>query len=553
MDNQKIMLNKQPVVIQRTSEETETVQKAGSQLKTDQQKAAEQQNQQKKQKNFIQEFSDYEEFILGAENLIDTDSVEIREDKKESIQAAQDSASFRNMSAEAEQRKEYLKNGQQMPEDMQKKYKEEFQQAKKEEEEAEQEKEAKQEEAEQEEQQEEEMSQTQLCAENVEAEISRLISLLKDVRDGMNADTGSASESFRAMRDAMNQFSEVLNSGKDADAIMESHIALRHAAQVYLNTHSGRRRFTSRGSRRKGYAETILEELNDSDETLAREYNSYKMAQLEERKITEADTHRAENMHQQIFGGEGYTPYSEEEASEINKNGTLEERLKVHFSIWFARDMGDKFAQSMAKYGYGFNTDVYRRMINESTNALLGNQTEKAKVVTMLMELLQLGDRQLTEAYDGFAAEQAPEGMDQENYAYTKLMNCPSAIRRMRVSHVISLTGGIDEMFMYRGINLRQHFYTEEYNRKLDALQTNGQDGFDYQERYDQIKKAGLHYVELNKAALMDQFRQLLRSGMLVKSETGEPCTQDDLNMLDALAEEIVADKMNAELREANK
>lgn len=553
MDNQKIMQNKQPVVIQRTSEETETVQKAGSQLKTDQQKAAEQQNQQKKQKNFIQEFSDYEEFILGAENLIDTDSVEIREDKKESIQAAQDSASFRNMSAEAEQRKEYLKNGQQMPEDMQKKYKEEFQQAKKEEEEAEQEKEAKQEEAEQEEQQEEEMSQTQLCAENVEAEISRLISLLKDVRDGMNADTGSASESFRAMRDAMNQFSEVLNSGKDADAIMESHIALRHAAQVYLNTHSGRRRFTSRGSRRKGYAETILEELNDSDETLAREFNSYKMAQLEERKITEADTHRAENMHQQIFGGEEYTPYSEEEASEINKNGTLEERLKVHFSIWFAQDMGDKFAQSLAKYGYGFNTDVYRRMINESTNALLGNQTEKAKVVTMLMELLQLGDRQLTETYDGFAAEQAPEGMDQENYAYTKLMNCPSAIRRMRISHVISLTGGIDEMFMFRGINLRQHFYTEEYNRKLDALQTNGQDGFDYQERYDQIKKAGLHYVELNKDALMDQFRQLLRSGMLVKSETGEPCTQDDLNMLDALAEEIVADKMNAELREANK
>lgn len=553
MDNQKIMQNKQPVVIQRTSEETETVQKAGSQLKTDQQKAAEQQNQQKKQKNFIQEFSDYEEFILGAENLIDTDSVEIREDKKESIQAAQDSASFRNMSAEAEQRKEYLKNGQQMPEDMQKKYKEEFQQAKKEEEEAEQEKEAKQEEAEQEEQQEEEMSQTQLCAENVEAEISRLISLLKDVRDGMNADTGSASESFRAMRDAMNQFSEVLNSGKDTDAIMESHIALRHAAQVYLNTHSGRRRFTSRGSRRKGYAETILEELNDSDETLAREFNSYKMAQLEERKITEADTHRAENMHQQIFGGEEYTPYSEEEASEINKNGTLEERLKVHFSIWFAQDMGDKFAQSLAKYGYGFNTDVYRRMINESTNALLGNQTEKAKVVTMLMELLQLGDRQLTETYDGFAAEQAPEGMDQENYAYTKLMNCPSAIRRMRISHVISLTGGIDEMFMFRGINLRQHFYTEEYNRKLDALQTNGQDGFDYQERYDQIKKAGLHYVELNKDALMDQFRQLLRSGMLVKSETGEPCTQDDLNMLDALAEEIVADKMNAELREANK
>ena len=551
MDNQKIMQNKQPVVIQRTSEETDTVQKAGAQFKTDQQKAAEQQNHQKKQKNFIQEFSDYEEFILGAENLIDTDSVEIREEKKESIQAAQDSASFRNMSAEAEQRKEYLKNGQQMPEDMQKKYKEEFQQAKKEE--AEQEKEAKQEEAEQEEHQEEEMSQTQLSAENVEAEISRLISLLKDVRDGMNADTGSASESFRAMRDAMNQFSEVLNSGKDTDAIMESHIALRHAAQVYLNTHSGRRRFTSRGSRRKGYAETILEELNDSDETLAREYNSYKMAQLEERKITEADTHRAENMHQQIFGEEEYTPYSEEEASEINKNGTLEERLKVHFSIWFSQHMGHKFAQSLAKYGYGFNTDVHRRMINESTNALLGNQTEKAKVVTMLMELLQLGDRQLTETYDGFAAEQAPEGMDQENYAYTKLMNCPSAIRRMRVSHVISLTGGIDEMFMFRGMNLRQHFYTEEYNRKLDALQTNGQDGFDYQERYDQIKKAGLHYVELNKDALMDQFRQLLRSGMLVKSETGEPCTQDDLNMLDALAEEIVADKMNAELREANK
>ena len=540
MDNQKIMQNKQPVVIQRTSEETDTVQKAGAQFKTDQQKAAEQQNHQKKQKNFIQEFSDYEEFILGAENLIDTDSVEISEEKKESIQAAQDSASFRNMSAEAEQRKEYLKNGQQMPEDMQKKYKEEFHQAKKEE-------------AEQEEHQEEEMSQTQLSAENVEAEISRLISLLKDVRDGMNADTGSASESFRAMRDAMNQFSEVLNSGKDTDAIMESHIALRHAAQVYLNTHSGRRRFTSRGSRRKGYAETILEELNDTDETLAREYNSYKMAQLEERKITEADTHRAENMHQQIFGEEEYTPYSEEEASEINKNGTLEERLKVHFSIWFSQHMGHKFAQSLAKYGYGFNTDVHRRMINESTNALLGNQTEKAKVVTMLMELLQLGDRQLTEAYDGFAAEQAPEGMDQENYAYTKLMNCPSAIRRMRVSHVISLTGGIDEMFMYRGMNLRQHFYTEEYNRKLDALQTNGQDGFDYQERYDQIKKAGLHYVELNKDALMDQFRQLLRSGMLVKSETGEPCTQDDLNMLDALAEEIVADKMNAELREANK
>lgn len=540
MDNQKIMQNKQPVVIQRTSEETDTVQKAGAQFKTDQQKAAEQQNHQKKQKNFIQEFSDYEEFILGAENLIDTDSVEIREEKKESIQAAQDSASFRNMSAEAEQRKEYLKNGQQMPEDMQKKYKEEFHQAKKEE-------------AEQEEHQEEEMSQTQLSAENVEAEISRLISLLKDVRDGMNADTGSASESFRAMRDAMNQFSEVLNSGKDTDAIMESHIALRHAAQVYLNTHSGRRRFTSRGSRRKGYAETILEELNDTDETLAREYNSYKMAQLEERKITEADKHRAENMHQQIFGGEEYTPYSEEEASEINKNGTLEERLKVHFSIWFSQHMGHKFAQSLAKYGYGFNTDVHRRMINESTNALLGNQTEKAKVVTMLMELLQLGDRQLTEAYDGFAAEQAPEGMDQENYAYTKLMNCPSAIRRMRVSHVIGRTGGIDEMFMYRGMNLRQHFYTEEYNRKLDALQTNGQDGFDYQERYDQIKKAGLHYVELNKDALMDQFRQLLRSGMLVKSETGEPCTQDDLNMLDALAEEIVADKMNAELREANK
>ena len=540
MDNQKIMQNKQPVVIQRTSEETDTVQKAGAQFKTDQQKAAEQQNHQKKQKNFIQEFSDYEEFILGAENLIDTDSVEIREEKKESIQAAQDSASFRNMSAEAEQRKEYLKNGQQMPEDMQKKYKEEFHQAKKEE-------------AEQEEHQEEEMSQTQLSAENVEAEISRLISLLKDVRDGMNADTGSASESFRAMRDAMNQFSEVLNSGKDTDAIMESHIALRHAAQVYLNTHSGRRRFTSRGSRRKGYAETILEELNDTDETLAREYNSYKMAQLEERKITEADTHRAENMHQQIFGEEEYTPYSEEEASEINKNGTLEERLKVHFSIWFSQHMGHKFAQSLAKYGYGFNTDVHRRMINESTNALLGNQTEKAKVVTMLMELLQLGDRQLTEAYDGFAAEQAPEGMDQENYAYTKLMNCPSAIRRMRVSHVIGRTGGIDEMFMYRGMNLRQHFYTEEYNRKLDALQTNGQDGFDYQERYDQIKKAGLHYVELNKDALMDQFRQLLRSGMLVKSETGEPCTQDDLNMLDALAEEIVADKMNAELREANK
>ena len=540
MDNQKIMQNKQPVVIQRTSEETNTVQKAGSQLKTDQQKAAEQQNHQKKQKNFIQEFSDYEEFILGAENLIDTDSVEIREEKKESIQAAQDSASFRNMSAEAEQRKEYLKNGQQMPEDMQKKYKEEFHQAKKEE-------------AEQEEHQEEEMSQTQLSAENVEAEISRLISLLKDVRDGMNADTGSASESFRAMRDAMNQFSEVLNSGKDTDAIMESHIALRHAAQVYLNTHSGRRRFTSRGSRRKGYAETILEELNDTDETLAREYNSYKMAQLEERKITEADTHRAENMHQQIFGEEEYTPYSEEEASEINKNGTLEERLKVHFSIWFSQHMGHKFAQSLAKYGYGFNTDVHRRMINESTNALLGNQTEKAKVVTMLMELLQLSDRQFTEAYDGFAAEQAPEGMDQENYAYTKLMNCPSAIRRMRVSHVISLTGGIDETFMFRGMNLRQHFYTEEYNRKLDALQTNGQDGFDYQERYDQIKKAGLHYVELNRDALMDQFRQLLRSGMLVKSETGEPCTQDDLNMLDALAEEIVADKMNAELREANK
>lgn len=540
MDNQKIMQNKQPVVIQRTSEETDTVQKAGAQFKTDQQKAAEQQNHQKKQKNFIQEFSDYEEFILGAENLIDTDSVEIREEKKESIQAAQDSASFRNMSAEAEQRKEYLKNGQQMPEDMQKKYKEEFHQAKKEE-------------AEQEEHQEEEMSQTQLSAENVEAEISRLISLLKDVRDGMNADTGSASESFRAMRDAMNQFSEVLNSGKDTDAIMESHIALRHAAQVYLNTHSGRRRFTSRGSRRKGYAETILEELNDTDETLAREYNSYKMAQLEERKITEADTHRAENMHQQIFGEEEYTPYSEEEASEINKNGTLEERLKVHFSIWFSQHMGHKFAQSLAKYGYGFNTDVHRRMINESTNALLGNQTEKAKVVTMLMELMQLGDRQLTEAYDGFAAEQAPEGMDQENYAYTKLMNCPSAIRRMRVSHVIGRTGGIDEMFMYRGMNLRQHFYTEEYNRKLDALQTNGQDGFDYQERYDQIKKAGLHYVELNKDALMDQFRQLLRSGMLVKSETGEPCTQDDLNMLDALAEEIVADKMNAELREANK
>lgn len=540
MDNQKIMQNKQPVVIQRTSEETDTVQKTGAQFKTDQQKAAEQQNHQKKQKNFIQEFSDYEEFILGAENLIDTDSVEIREEKKESIQAAQDSASFRNMSAEAEQRKEYLKNGQQMPEDMQKKYKEEFHQAKKEE-------------AEQEEHQEEEMSQTQLSAENVEAEISRLISLLKDVRDGMNADTGSASESFRAMRDAMNQFSEVLNSGKDTDAIMESHIALRHAAQVYLNTHSGRRRFTSRGSRRKGYAETILEELNDTDETLAREYNSYKMAQLEERKITEADTHRAENMHQQIFGEEEYTPYSEEEASEINKNGTLEERLKVHFSIWFSQHMGHKFAQSLAKYGYGFNTDVHRRMINESTNALLDNQTEKAKVVTMLMELLQLGDRQLTEAYDGFAAEQAPEGMDQENYAYTKLMNCPSAIRRMRVSHVIGRTGGIDEMFMYRGMNLRQHFYTEEYNRKLDALQTNGQDGFDYQERYDQIKKAGLHYVELNKDALMDQFRQLLRSGMLVKSETGEPCTQDDLNMLDALAEEIVADKMNAELREANK
>ncbi|MDD7149034.1 MAG: hypothetical protein SOY45_08100 [Lachnospiraceae bacterium] len=540
MDNQKIMQNKQPVVIQRTSEETDTVQKAGAQFKTDQQKAAEQQNHQKKQKNFIQEFSDYEEFILGAENLIDTDSVEIREEKKESIQAAQDSASFRNMSAEAEQRKEYLKNGQQMPEDMQKKYKEEFHQAKKEE-------------AEQEEHQEEEMSQTQLSAENVEAEISRLISLLKDVRDGMNADTGSASESFRAMRDAMNQFSEVLNSGKDTDAIMESHIALRHAAQVYLNTHSGRRRFTSRGSRRKGYAETILEELNDTDETLAREYNSYKMAQLEERKITEADTHRAENMHQQIFGEEEYTPYSEEEASEINKNGTLEERLKVHFSIWFSQHMGHKFAQSLAKYGYGFNTDVHRRMINESTNALLGNQTEKAKVVTMLMELLQLGDRQLTEAYDGFAAEQAPEGMDQENYAYTKLMNCPSAIRHMRVTNVIGRTGGIDEMFMYRGMNLRQHFYTEEYNRKLDALQTNGQDGFDYQERYDQIKKAGLHYVELNKDALMDQFRQLLRSGMLVKSETGEPCTQDDLNMLDALAEEIVADKMNAELREANK
>ena len=53
MDNQKIMQNKQPVVIQRTSEETDTVQKAGAQFKTDQQKAAEQVKKQQRTSRII--------------------------------------------------------------------------------------------------------------------------------------------------------------------------------------------------------------------------------------------------------------------------------------------------------------------------------------------------------------------------------------------------------------------------------------------------------------------------------------------------------------------
>lgn len=123
MGNQTMMKNKQPVEIQRNVSQEQTAVR----MEKEEQR---QMDRQLEERNFVEQLSEHEEYIPGAEEL-DISSIEIRDQKQDDLSAAQGSMAFQQMSVDAEKRKEYLKNGQRMPKAMEHKYAKEFQKANK--------------------------------------------------------------------------------------------------------------------------------------------------------------------------------------------------------------------------------------------------------------------------------------------------------------------------------------------------------------------------------------------------------------------------------------
>lgn len=285
MDSKKMMKEKTADVLQGTKKEISTVE-----VKHD---VVEQgTDQQEEKKSFVDQIHDLVHSVPGTESapeeLIDTSDVEVEISEKDIINVVQDSAAFRNMSTEAEQRKEYFKDGQQMPENMQQEYKEEFRQAKKEENSHEAPEGNRSEEEERERKNQERLQRARETMQRTKQGIMdawrslQSSAELEAVSRGIMGDRDSASESFERMRGALENFIFMTDDeNREPDAYIDAIAELREASQAYYDSHSTRRRFTGKGKRRKGYSETLIRILSGVEREMARNYMNYKKSRME--------------------------------------------------------------------------------------------------------------------------------------------------------------------------------------------------------------------------------------------------------------------------------
>ena len=558
MESKQMMKEKPAAVLHGTKEETSTVE-----VKHD---VVEQgTDQQEEKKSFVDQIHDLEHSDQGMESapeeLIDTSNVEGNISEKDSIDVVQNSASFLNMSAEAEQRKEYLKNGQQMPENMQEKYKEEFRQARKEDTVHEEQEGDRAEEEEKERKKQERLQRARETMQRTKQGIMDSWRSLQSstefeaVSRGIMGDRDSASESFERMRGALENFVFMTDDeNREPDAYIDAIAELREASQAYYDSHSTRRRFTGKGKRRKGYSETLIRILSGVEREMARNYMNDKKSRMEATGMEDAVYQEQVALTKaRVFGEQDETQMrpadSLKEVEELAKYGSTEKRLECLLRLGYYKMVSGKFGQELEKYGYEFDMDRYSDsvgMLGDSFRDRQSSRIVKVRMAAMVDRLKTAGTQALFDTYNRYLAEDTTtHGMSKDTYAKLKLQNSIVAYRQMALPIAVqdSMWADDDIAELMQKTQLKM---PGDMARDLEEL---NEYGTEVSHKYKRVvKRARDQYLDLTQEMQMVLFWQLLGSGMLIRTSDKKPCGKRDISKLERLAPQIISDVFNSVL-----
>ena len=559
MDSKKMMKEKTADVLQGTKKEISTVE-----VKHD---VVEQgTDQQEEKKSFVDQIHDLVHSVPGTESapeeLIDTSDVEVEISEKDIINVVQDSAAFRNMSTEAEQRKEYFKDGQQMPENMQQEYKEEFRQAKKEENSHEAPEGNRSEEEERERKNQERLQRARETMQRTKQGIMdawrslQSSAELEAVSRGIMGDRDSASESFERMRGALENFIFMTDDeNREPDAYIDAIAELREASQAYYDSHSTRRRFTGKGKRRKGYSETLIRILSGVEREMARNYMNYKKSRMEATGMDDAVYQEQVAVTKaRVFGDQDETQMrpadSLKQVEELAKYGSTEKRLECLLRLGYYKMVSSKFGQELEKYGYEFDMNRYSdsvAMLGDSFRDRQSSRIVKVRMAAMVDRLKTAGTQALFDTYNRYLAEDTiPQGMSKDTYAKLKLQNSIVAYRQMALPVAVQ-----DSMFADDDIaELMQKTQLKMPGDMARDLAELNEYGTEVSYKYKRVvEQAREQYLDVTQEMQMVLFWQLLGSGMLIRTSDKKPCGKRDISKLERLAPQIILGVFNEVLQ----
>lgn len=454
------------------------------------------------QKNFVEK-------IKERNTTTDISGLKLSGGEPVELPEVQGRKSFQEMSANAEKRKEYLKNGQPLTKEMEREYIREYRE---------------------EGRQREEKSEKDVL---LEANYALLSGGLQPLYVQMKSEE-EGSESFERMRTTLNDFVYLMNH-YDSETIKAEDFAehfeqTKKAAESYLDAHK-KRRWTDSGERRKNLAAQIRNLLKNSEDKYVGQIFVAKQHRMKERGLEEEFNEQAEILETLLFDGQEMPVIHDEDINRIMESGSMEEKLHLWMIAERYNNYNGKYTVEFKKRGYGFDEDyiggIEDRMTNWLKNAPLKEKVQFIEVISMAQKA---GYDAMRKKYDEYVNGDT-KGLEPQAFAYVKMESSniinqidalTGVLRYISLSGALELDGKAEYMLPIQEV----HHQYPDYETVKDIYQKVVVD------RAVQSKKTlGPAYQALVSEEKTEHVEQMINSGLMTR-KNGKKCYKPHIQRL---------------------
>lgn len=441
------------------------------------------------------------EQLEGRKTMTDTtglklDSIPV-EDKLSDVK---ERMSWNTSSATAEKRKEYLLNGKPVSEEAKAAYIKEYQQ------------------------QEEEVRKYRSMPE-IFRDIKANFQKMRELRDMLNEDTDSASDSFVEMKTSVNKLLLMIDgeTGESTFDYQEAYARAKKATAAYREKRSGHR-FTDKGKRRKDIAKKILAQFEQREESFVMLLREAKWQEISSGENEKTATRR-EQIGDAMFNGQTKVPQmSESKVKKIAEKGTIFEKMKSAWEIEQHRQLSDKYGNILDKNGMKFDEKKTNKLDNTIWDSINNvSALEKLEAYEIILSMQSVILNKIKEAYHNYK-ENAPDGVNPEAYAALKIRNDPLCIQKGALDQVkfqfsTGVSGQSDDVWGTDLSNMLKQMEATMSGKEEMAEITGILEGVHIENKF--ITAVGKEqYKEIAKEAQTEELKQFLNSKSVTKDKT---------------------------------